>query len=112
MGVECTIGAPQVAYREAITKSTVIDYTHKKQSGGSGQFAKVQVRFEPLEGEEQGLQSIMGAGILVGFDPLGFTEILPMDWLREAELKHCRVSMLAFVGMIFTDFYTLPGYES
>jgi light-harvesting complex I chlorophyll a/b binding protein 1 len=47
----------------------------------------------------------------VGFDPLGFSEILPMDWLREAELKHCRVSMLAFVGMIFTDFYTLPGYE-
>merc|ERR1719171_3204410 len=47
----------------------------------------------------------------VGFDPLGFSEILPMDWLREAELKHCRVSMLAFVGFIFTDFYTLPGYE-
>merc|ERR1712204_20379 len=47
----------------------------------------------------------------VGFDPLGFSEILPMDWLREAELKHCRVYMLAFVGMIFTDFYTLPGYE-
>merc|ERR1712129_533891 len=40
----------------------------------------------------------------VGFDPLGFSEILPMDWLREAELKHCRVSMLAFVGMIFTDY--------
>merc|ERR1719223_586169 len=47
----------------------------------------------------------------VGFDPLGFSEILPMDWLREAELKHCRVSMLAFVGFLFTDFYTLPGYE-
>merc|ERR1719454_736052 len=47
----------------------------------------------------------------VGFDPLGFSEILRMDWLREAELKHCRVSMLAFVGFIFTDFYTLPGYE-
>merc|ERR1719454_74352 len=47
----------------------------------------------------------------VGFDPLGFSEILPMDWLREAELKHCRVSMLAFVGFIFTDFYTLPAYQ-
>merc|ERR1719454_2207962 len=47
----------------------------------------------------------------VGFDPLGFSEIMPMDWLREAEIKHCRVSMLAFVGFIFTDFYTLPGYE-
>ena len=37
--VECKIGPPQVAYREAITKAAVIDYTHKKQSGGSGQFA-------------------------------------------------------------------------
>lgn len=47
----------------------------------------------------------------VGFDPLGFSEVLPMDWLREAEIKHCRVSMLAFVGFVFTDFYTLPGFE-
>jgi len=47
----------------------------------------------------------------VGFDPLGFTEILPLEWLREAEIKHCRVCMLAFVGFLFTDFYTLPGYE-
>jgi len=47
----------------------------------------------------------------VGFDPLGFTEIFPLEWLREAELKHCRVCMLAFVGFIFTDFYTLPGFE-
>ena len=43
---------PQVAYREAITKAATIDYTHKKQSGGSGQFAKIQVKFEPLETEE------------------------------------------------------------
>merc|ERR1719379_1976528 len=47
----------------------------------------------------------------VGFDPLGFTEILPIEWLREAEIKHARVSMLAFVGFVFTDFYTLPGFE-
>jgi len=47
----------------------------------------------------------------VGFDPIGFSEILPMDWLREAELKHCRVSMLAFVGFIFTDFYHFPGFD-
>jgi len=47
----------------------------------------------------------------VGFDPLGFTEILPLEWLREAEIKHCRVAMLAFAGFVFTDFYTLPGFE-
>merc|ERR1719199_107991 len=47
----------------------------------------------------------------VGFDPLGFTEIFPLEWLREAELKHCRVAMLAVVGFVFTDFYTLPGFE-
>merc|ERR1719198_2586156 len=50
--VECSIGAPQVAYREAITRSCEIEYTHKKQSGGSGQFAKIVVKFEPLSGEE------------------------------------------------------------
>jgi len=47
----------------------------------------------------------------VGFDPVGFSEIFSMDWLREAELKHCRVAMLATVGFAFTDFYTLPGFE-
>jgi elongation factor G len=92
--VECTIGPPQVAYREAITKPCTIDYTHKKQSGGSGQFAKVQVKFEPLIGEDagfqfeqeikggsvpkeyipgvaKGLESIMGSGILAGFPVIG-----------------------------------------
>eukprot|EP00180_Rhodochaete_pulchella_P002047 Plantae.Rhodophyta-Rhodochaete_pulchella.ctg3084.p1 GENE.Plantae.Rhodophyta-Rhodochaete_pulchella.ctg3084~~Plantae.Rhodophyta-Rhodochaete_pulchella.ctg3084.p1 ORF type:complete len:683 (+),score=164.72 Plantae.Rhodophyta-Rhodochaete_pulchella.ctg3084:80-2050(+) len=50
--VECEQGAPQVAYRESITKSADIDYTHKKQSGGSGQFARVSLKFEPLEASE------------------------------------------------------------
>ncbi|MBO6724025.1 MAG: elongation factor G, partial [Roseitalea sp.] len=51
--VEANIGAPQVAYRETITRQAEIDYTHKKQSGGSGQFARVKIVFEPNpEGED------------------------------------------------------------
>merc|ERR1740125_68989 len=62
--VECTIGPPQVAYREAITKSATIDYTHKKQSGGS-------VPKEYIPGVSKGLESIMGSGILAGFPVIG-----------------------------------------
>jgi elongation factor G len=47
--VDCNIGAPQVAYRETITKAHTETYTHKKQSGGSGQYAEVKITFEPLE---------------------------------------------------------------
>merc|ERR1719183_578281 len=95
--VECTVGAPQVAYREAITKTATIEHTHKKQSGGSGQFAKVVVKFEPLGDEDEdstgfvfdqdikggtvpkeyipgvakGLESVMGSGVLAGFPVIG-----------------------------------------
>ncbi len=48
-GVDCNIGAPQVAYRETISKPWTEIYTHKKQSGGSGQYAEVKIVFEPLE---------------------------------------------------------------
>jgi len=90
--VEANVGAPQVAYRETITRATDIDYTHKKQSGGSGQFARVKMTIEPGEpgsgfvfeskvvggnipkeyipGVEKGVASVLGAGILAGFPML------------------------------------------
>ena len=55
--VEADVGAPQVAYRETITKDVEVDYTHKKQSGGAGQFARVKMKFKPLE-RNSGLNSI------------------------------------------------------
>src|SRR5918993_1599508 len=87
--VEANIGAPQVAYRERITKPVTIDYTHKKQTGGTGQYARVKIIAEPNEpgkgyefeskivggnvpkeyipGVEKGLESVMGSGVLAGF---------------------------------------------
>ncbi|MGV3016025.1 elongation factor G [Rothia sp. 88186D007BW] len=94
--VEANVGKPQVAYRETITKKVEkVDYTHKKQTGGSGQFAKVQVSFEPiaLDAEElyefdnvvtggrvpreyipsvdAGIQDAMQLGILAGYPVVG-----------------------------------------
>jgi len=87
--VEANIGQPQVAYRETISQATEIDYTHKKQTGGTGQFARVKFRIDPnetgtgnefkseivggsvpkeyLPGVEKGLQSVWTSGVLIGF---------------------------------------------
>ncbi|MBK1665096.1 elongation factor G [Rhodospirillum rubrum] len=87
--VECSVGAPQVAYRETISKVFTVDYVHKKQSGGSGQFAKVSITFSPLPpgsgyqfeskivggsvpkeyipGVEKGLKSSIDTGVIAGF---------------------------------------------
>ena len=87
--VEANVGQPQVAYRETIGKSTQIDYTHKKQTGGSGQYARVQFRFEPGEsgtgvvfensvvggsvpreyipGVEKGIKAAAQTGVLCGY---------------------------------------------
>ena len=91
--VEAAIGAPQVAYRETITKEVEIDYTHKKQSGGSGQFARVKIKFGPLSeggynfsnsivggsvpkeyipGVEKGIESAKDTGTIAGFPVIDF----------------------------------------
>jgi len=96
--VEANVGAPQVAYRETITKTVETDYTHKKQSGGSGQFARVKIRWEPLPpgsgyvfenetvggsipkefipGVQKGLLSSKDTGVLVGFPCIDFKATL------------------------------------
>jgi len=101
--VGATVGAPQVSYREAITQPAEIDYVHKKQSGGSGQYARVKINFEPKEFSEEegamdfefasdikggsvpkeyipgvvkGIESVLGAGVIAGFPVLGMKATL------------------------------------
>ena len=92
--VEADVGAPQVAYRETMTKPTEVDYTHKKQSGGAGQFARVKIKFKPLErgdgfkfsntvvggnipkeyipGVEKGIVSASQNGTIAGYNVIDF----------------------------------------
>uniref|UniRef100_A0A7S0XDQ1 Elongation factor G, mitochondrial n=1 Tax=Chromulina nebulosa TaxID=96789 RepID=A0A7S0XDQ1_9STRA len=100
--VECNVGEPQVAYREAITQAATVDYTHKKQSGGSGQYAKVKIEFSPkpeddaesgdlefvseikggsvpkefIPGVQKGIESVLGSGVVAGFPVLGIKATL------------------------------------
>jgi len=101
--VEANVGAPQVSYREAITAPAEIDYTHKKQSGGSGQYARVKITFEPkdfsdeegsmdfefvsdikggsvpkeyIPGVVKGIESVLGSGVVAGFPVLGMKATL------------------------------------
>lgn len=62
-GVDCITGKPQVSYREAITTPTTFDYTHKKQSGGSGQYGRVMGEMKPLDGENKFSHHIVGGKI-------------------------------------------------
>jgi elongation factor G len=99
-GVEVATGAPQVAYRETLARMAEIDYTHKKQTGGSGQFARVKLRLEPrdpgsgnefdadivggvvpkeyIPGVEKGIKSVWDTGVLIGF-PLVDTKVTLFD---------------------------------
>ena len=70
--LEANVGAPQVAYRETITKTTEIDYTHKKQTGGSGQYARVKIVFSPQDDKEKGnefISSVVGGSVPREFIP-------------------------------------------
>ncbi|KAG7660658.1 MEF1 [[Candida] subhashii] len=62
-GVECTTGKPQVSYREAITTPSQFDYTHKKQTGGSGQYGRVIGEMTPLDGENKFTEGVVGGKI-------------------------------------------------
>ncbi len=92
--VEANVGAPQVAYRETIENASEVEYTHKKQSGGAGQFAKVKLLVEPQEpgsgrlveskikggaipkefipGVEKGIETVSDGGILAGFPMIDY----------------------------------------
>ncbi len=96
--VEANVGAPQVAYRETISKSTDVDYIHKKQSGGAGQFARVKISFDPGEpgsgyefinkikggniptdyipGVQKGLIAQQQSGVIAGFPCIDFKATL------------------------------------
>ncbi|MBM2711638.1 hypothetical protein JQK88_10305 [Mesorhizobium caraganae] len=96
--IEVNVGAPQVAYRETITHAHERDYTHKRQSGGEGQFARVKILFEPnkdswdflfgskvvdnvvpneyVAGVEKGLRSVLSSGPFAGFPMLGIKATL------------------------------------
>jgi len=96
--VACRVGAPQVAYRETISRKVDVDYTHKMLTGGSGQFARIKIRFEPLPpgsayqfendvvggtvpkeyipGVEKGLRGSLESGVLAGFPVIDFKATL------------------------------------
>ena len=111
--VEANIGAPQVAYRETISRKADVDYTHKKQTGGSGQYARVKIRFEPLRpgsgykfenavvggtvpkeyipAVEKGLKGSLQSGVLAGFPVIDFKATL-----YDGAYHHVDSSALAF----------------
>ncbi len=119
--VEANIGAPQVAYRETISHEAEIDYTHKKQSGGSGQFARVKMVITPTEpgegysfesrivggsvpkeyipGVEKGIDSVMDSGPLAGFPVIDFKVALIDGAYHDVDSSVLAFEIAARAGM-------------
>jgi len=119
--VECNVGAPQVAYRETISNEVEHTYTHKKQSGGSGQFAEVKLIITPTEpgegysfesrivggavpkeyipGVEKGIQSVMDSGPLAGFPVIDFKVALVDGKFHDVDSSVLAFEIAARAGM-------------
>ena len=119
--VEANIGAPQVAYRETISREVEHSYTHKKQSGGSGQFAEVKMIITPTEpgegysfesrivggavpkeyipGVEKGIQSVMDSGPLAGFPVIDFKVALIDGKFHDVDSSVLAFEIAARMGM-------------
>ena len=119
--VEANIGEPQVAYRETIGHEAEIDYTHKKQSGGSGQFARIKMVILPTEpgegysfeskvvggnvpkeyipGVEKGIQSVMDSGPLAGFPVIDFKVVLMDGAYHDVDSSVLAFEIAARAGM-------------
>ena len=111
--VDANVGAPQVAYRETISRRSEIDYTHKKQTGGAGQFARIKVRFEPLgpgegfqfendvvggnvpkeyvPGVEKGLKASAETGVLAGFPVIDLKATLFDGAYHDVDFERARL---------------------
>jgi elongation factor G len=119
--VEVTPGAPQVAYRETLARAVDVDYTHKKQSGGSGQFARVKLHLEPNEvgkgneftseivggtvpkefipGVQKGVNSIWETGVLIGFPLVDMKVTLTDGAYHEVDSSAIAFEIAARQGM-------------
>ena len=111
--VDANVGAPQVAYRETITRNSEVDYTHKKQTGGAGQFARVKLRFEPLPpgsgfvfenavvggtvpkeyvpGVEKGSKASTETGVLAGFPVIDLQATLFDGAYHDVDFERARL---------------------
>ncbi|MEZ5752549.1 MAG: elongation factor G, partial [Paracoccaceae bacterium] len=119
--VEANIGAPQVAYRETISHKAEVDYTHKKQTGGTGQFARVKLVIEPTQpgegysfanqivggvvpkeyipGVEKGIKSVMDSGPLAGFPVIDFKVALIDGAYHDVDSSVLAFEIAARAGM-------------